>query len=219
MGRSENSFERLIKSVISGNSEKAVTLTREMLAKGVKPIEIINNGLSKGMIAVGERFARGEIFLIHMMLSANAMDSAIKVLEPILLEAKEKISTKGTVVIGTVQGDIHDIGKNVVVMMLKAEGFRVIDLGKDVPIDAFLKSAEENNADIIAMSALLTTTMTYMKELLEIMRNLGLRDKYKVMLGGSPVTEEYARGIGADGYGKNAIDAVRVAGELVTSKQ
>jgi len=208
-------FERLLKVIIDGDIELAKKIAEDAVNAGITPIDAIENGLMKGMKIIGEKFSRLEIFLPDVLVAADAMDAAIAVLKPRMMPEELSKTKIGKVVIGTIQGDIHDIGKSIVSIMLSASGFEVFDLGKDVPLLNFVKKADEINADIIAVSALMTTTMEYMRELILLMRETEVRQKYKVMVGGAPVLPEWAEEIGADGYGKDASEAVGVAKRLL----
>ncbi|MEM3506945.1 MAG: corrinoid protein [Candidatus Bathyarchaeia archaeon] len=207
-------LEKLRLSVINGDIEGAETAAKEALDAGIDPLEAIEEGLSKGIREVGDKFEKLELFLSDMMIAAEAMSKAIEILEKNLPKEATRAG-KGTVVIGTVEGDIHDIGKNIVAALLKANGFRVYDLGKDTPSMKFIEKAEEVNANVIGLSALLSTTMIKQEEVITMLKDLKLRDKYKVIVGGAPVTEGWARKIGADAYGKNANEGVIKVKELL----
>jgi 5-methyltetrahydrofolate--homocysteine methyltransferase len=200
-------------AVITGNAPLAKSLTEAALAEGLPPAAIVNNGLIPAMGVVGERFGRGEIYVPEMLLSARAMQTSLAILEPLM--AKADIVSRGTVVIGTVKGDVHDIGKNIVVIMLKGSGFTVHDLGVDVPVERFVDAIRELQPDVLGISALLTTTMPGMQTVIEALKNAGVRDQVKVLVGGAPVTEEFARSIGADGYGRDAGEAAEQAKQLI----
>lgn len=217
MAMSNNSsiLERLKTAVINGDEQSAIAISGEALNSGVDVSTLVNKGLNEAMNEVGMKFARLEIFLTQMMMAANAMKAAFKVLQPVIEKNKLQAAHAGRVVIGTVKGDIHDIGKTIVATLLESAGFEVFDLGVDVPSMSFIDKAIETKADIIASSALLTTTTEYQKEIIDLLKELGLRDKFKVMVGGGPVTPELAKEIGADGYGQDPWEAVKVAKELV----
>ena len=192
-----------------GRAKNVKALVEEALEQGLDPKEILNEGLLAGMMIVGGKFKRNEVFVPEVLVAARAMNAGITVLEPKLVEVgNEPI---GKAVIGTIKGDLHDIGKNLVAMMLKGAGFEIIDAGTDVDADTFIAKAEEANADVICMSALLTTTMPYMKDVIDMLKERGLRDKYVVMVGGAPVTAEFAEQIGADYYTPDATTAAEVA--------
>jgi corrinoid protein of di/trimethylamine methyltransferase len=209
----------LRKAILSYDTDETVKAAQAAVKAGVDPVEAIEKGLTSGIKEVGERFHRYEIYLPQMVMASDAMMEAMKVFESALSEEKIRQLSKGTIVLGTVEGDIHDLGKNVVAMMLKAEGFQVSDLGKDVKTDTFIKTAREIDADIIGVSSLMTITMPYQRELIEELTRLGLRDRFKVIVGGGPVNKEWAERIGADGYGNDASEAVNEADRLMASKR
>jgi corrinoid protein of di/trimethylamine methyltransferase len=215
---SEEILNGLAEAIIRGDEEKAKEMAKKAIEANIDPLIVINNGLMKGMQKVSEDFNKLIIYLPEVMMAAEAMKAALSILEPKILEKKVK-EEKKKIVIGTIQGDIHDIGKNIVALLLKANGFEVYDLGRDVPVDEFIKKAEEVNAEIIAASTLLSTSMPYMEDLINLLKERGLRNKYIVMVGGGPVTREWAMSIGADGYGEDGEEAVRVAKELIKVKK
>jgi corrinoid protein of di/trimethylamine methyltransferase len=212
-------IEELREAVLSYDADKTMEKAQAAVEAGVDPVEAIEQGLALGIREVGERFHRFEIYLPQMVMAADAMMEAMKIFESTLSEDQIRGLRKGTVVLGTVEGDIHDLGKNIVVMMLKAQGFRVTDLGKDVETDNFIKTAREIDADIIGVSSLMTTTMPYQRELIEELTRLGLRDRFLVIVGGGPVNSEWAETIGADGYGKDATETVREVERLMADKR
>lgn len=205
---------RIKDSLVAGEPEVTVTLTGEALAAGIAPLVIIKEGLVAGMNIVGDKFACGEFFLPELVVAAEGMQRAMKLLEPHLLASGEKIEA-GRVVLGTVRGDIHAIGKSLVGTMLTANGFKVYDLGVDVPREKFLEAVVENQADILGLSALLTTTMLEQKAVIEALEEAGMRGKVKVMVGGAPVSHSWAQEIGADGYAEDALGAVQLARRLL----
>lgn len=213
MRSSDEIFEDLRKAVLSYDKDLATRVAEEALSSGVDPLEAIEEGLAKGIKEIGCKFGT-ELFLTDLMMAADAMKAGMTVLER-GMKTEEKGRTAGTVVIGTVKGDIHDIGKNLVSTMLTVNGFKVIDLGVDVPSEAFIRRAEEVSADILAASSLLSTSMAYMEELIQLMRDLGCRDKYKILVGGGQVTAEFAKEIGADGFGEEAGEAPAIAKRLL----
>jgi len=206
-------LDELKQAVLDGDSEKAVQLTERALSEGVDAGKILNEALVAAMDIVGKEYERGDRYVPEMLISAEAMKAAMEVLRPKLVEAGVK--ARGKVVIGTVEGDLHDIGKNLVAMMLEGAGFEVTDLGTEVTAEKFVQAVKEHRPDILGMSALLTTTMTHMPEVIEALKREGLRDGIKVMVGGAPVTQEYAEKIGADGYAPDAASAVELAKRLV----
>lgn len=205
-------FESLSDAVIRGDRARAAQLTQEFILEEADPRDILA-ALVSGMDVVGDRFQRNEAFVPEMLIAARAMKESLVHLEPVLVRAG--IKPEHTAVIGTVQGDLHDIGKNLVAAMLEGGGFDVVDLGVDVSPDAFVTAAKEKGATLIALSALLTTTMPAMKKVVTALQEAGLRDQVKVMIGGAPITQRYADEIGADGYSDNASGAVALARSLV----
>lgn len=199
-------FKELADNIIKGQAPKAEELTQQALNENIPPGEILNKGLVAGMDVVGVKFKNNEFYVPEVLIAARAMKTAMKVLRPKLIESG--IEPIGKFVIGTVKGDLHDIGKNLVSMMLEGAGFEVIDLGVDVTPEKFINTVKEKNARIIAMSALLTTTMLNMKSTIEELNKQQLREQIKVIIGGAPVTQNYADEIGADGYAPDAASAV-----------
>jgi trimethylamine corrinoid protein len=212
----EATYKELADAIIDGDKDRLSGVVEKALGEGLAPFDVIDKGLSPGMKEVGEKFARYEIYLPEMMMAAEAWEEAMKVLEPKLVAAGGERKKVGKVVIGTVSGDVHSIGKNIVAAMLKMNGFDVFDLGIDVTASAFVGKAEEIGADIIAASALMTTTMPQQKNIIEHLEARGVRDKYRVLVGGGSTNKEWADGIGADGYGKTAGDAVALALKAVS---
>jgi corrinoid protein of di/trimethylamine methyltransferase len=211
----EDLFKRMAQAVIDGDDEEAAALAQQAVDQGRDPLEAINKGFSAGMDVVGELYASGEYFLPDLILGGEAMKAALAVLEPALKAAGESREVLGNVVLGSVKGDIHEIGKSLVGSMLAAGGFEVYDLGIDITSAEFVAKVQEHNADILALSALLTTTMLHQREVIELLVESGLRDRVKVMVGGSPVTQGWADQIGADGYAEDASTAVVVAKKLM----
>jgi len=208
----DEKMKAIFAGIVSGDNALVQQLVQESLAGGAGASTILNEALIPGMAEVGRLFEEGEYFVPEMLISARAMKSAMAILKPYLQQQDVKYA--GTVVIGTVKGDLHDIGKNLVSLMLEGAGFQVKDLGSDVTPEKYVDAVRETNADIVAMSALLTTTMVNMKATITALEDAGLRGKVKVMIGGAPVTENYARQIGADGYAVDASRAVAVARSL-----
>jgi 5-methyltetrahydrofolate--homocysteine methyltransferase len=195
-------FEELKNAIVTLDAEGAKKVTDKALESGVKPFDIINEGLSRGMKIVGEKWEKGEYFLPELLLAADAMNAAVEIVKPHL--KAEKVRSAGKVVLGTVQGDIHDIGKNIVATMLTAAGFEVCDLGVDVPAEKFIEKAVETKAEIIGSSAFMTTTIRYQEEIEKKLRDMGLRDRFITIIGGVATSQRYADQIGADGWAPNA---------------
>jgi len=212
---SDEIFAAMRQSVIDGDATRAAALAESALANGVPPLDAIENGFVPGLSYVGEQFGLGELFLPDMMLAARAMQKAVAILEPEMARQSATRHVVGRVVIGTVKGDIHEIGKNLVGMMLSTSGFEVHDLGVDVAPARFVEAAREHNADIIGVSALLTTTMAGQRTVVEALAAARMRPRVKVIVGGAPASESWASEIGADGYSEDAIGAVALARRLL----
>src|SRR5262245_56165253 len=208
-------YPRIARALILGDKDTVGRMTREGLDLGLDPKQIIFKGLIPGMDVVGEKFRRNEYYVPQVLLSARAMYAGLDLLKPLITGAATAGDYLGTVVIGTAQGDLHDIGKNLVAMMLEGAGFRVLNLGRDVAPEAFCKAVEEHGANIVGISAFMTTTMPAMKRTIDALVRAGLRDRVKVMVGGAPVTQAFAEQIGADGYAKDSTLAVVKAKQLV----
>lgn len=205
-------LQNISENLQKGKMPEVVSLTKQAVSEGLDPSDILD-GLLDGMGIIGEKFKRNEVFVPEVLIAARAMNGGLDVIKPLLEE--QGVDPVGKVIIGTVKGDLHDIGKNLVRMMMVGAGLEVIDLGVDVSPEKYIAAVEENNPDIIAMSALLTTTMPNMKLVIDALEEKGLRDKVKVMIGGAPVTDNYAQEIGADRYTADAATAAEVAKELV----
>jgi 5-methyltetrahydrofolate--homocysteine methyltransferase len=202
----------LANAVQNGDDDEAVKMVKEALAEGVPALEILDEALVPGIQQLGELFKDGEVFLPEVLIACRAMDKGVAELKPYL--AASDVHKKGKIIIGTVEGDLHDIGKNIVRLMLECAGFDVVDLGVDVSANAFVNAVKEHCPDIIAMSALLTITMTNMPEVIESLEKAGLRDRVRVMIGGAPITREYADQIGAEGFAEDCASAVQEAERL-----
>lgn len=209
-------LNELYEAILAGKLAPAVEITKKAVAEGLSPNVIINDYMVKAMEEIGRRFEEGKVFVPNLLISARAMRGALDILKPLL--KGDPTVFLGKIAIGTVKGDLHDIGKNLVASMFEGCGFEVINLGVDVDSDKFVQSIQENNVDIICMSALLTTTMNYMKEVIAAIESAGFRDKVKIMVGGAPVNDTFAKVIGADAYTSNANAAVAKAKELIDSK-
>ena len=209
-------YGKMSEALIAGNIEEIKKLTKQALDEGTKARQVLEKGLLPGMDIVGQRFKACEMFIPEVLRSAKTMHAAMDVLQPHLTESDK--AAAGTVIIGTVQGDLHDIGKNLVAMMLEGAGFKVVDLGTDVKPQTFVDAAKQHKPEILGMSALLTTTMPKMGETINALREAGIRNKIKVMAGGAPVTQDFVDEIGADAYGSNATVAVEKAKALMGRK-
>jgi trimethylamine corrinoid protein len=210
----EDLLKQAVQAVLDGDEEAAAAVAKQVIAEGINPVEIIDEGLTPAMTQVGDGFANEEIPLPGVLVAAEAMTKAIEIMEP-HIPKKDVAKKMGTVVIGTIEGDIHDIGKRIVATMLRVYGFEVHDLGRDVPIDDFVDKAKELSADILGSSSLMTTTMGGQRILEEKLRKAGIRDKLKTMVGGAATTQDWADKIGADCYAEDANDTVIKAKELI----
>ncbi|HWQ40736.1 MAG TPA: corrinoid protein [Desulfosporosinus sp.] len=206
-------YEDLSQSVIAGQQERVKQLTQQAIDDGKDPVEIINQGLIPGMSVVGARFKSGQMFVPEVLMSARAMNVGMDLVKPLI--SNEDLPTAGKVVIGTVKGDLHDIGKNLVAMMLESAGFTVINVGVDAGPEQFVQAVKEHQPSVIGMSALLTTTMLSMKDTLELLKEEGLRDKVKVIIGGAPISQDFADEIGADGFAPDAGSATDLCKKLL----
>jgi corrinoid protein of di/trimethylamine methyltransferase len=211
---SEEIYHKLAQAVIDGEEDDVKSAANQALEEGLDPLTCINEGLTKGIQKVGELFSTGEYFLPELIIGADVMKAGLDILEPAML-ADQKREVAGKVVLGTVQGDLHEIGKTLVGTMLTANGFQVIDIGVDKSSEDFISAINEADADIVGASALLTTTMLQQKGLVKAIESAGLREQVKIMVGGAPVTADYANEIGADGYAEDAISAVDIAFRLM----
>jgi len=213
--QNEDLFKEMAQSITDGEAEKAAELAKQAVSQGIDPLDAINKGFVAGVNYVGDQFSCGNMFLPELVMAGEAMKAAVAILEPELTKRGTERKMLGKVVLCTVEGDIHEIGKTLVGTMLSATGFQVYDMGVDVPVMKVVEKAREVNADIVAMSALLTTTMVHQKDVIEALEDVGLRGKVKVMVGGAPVTQDWVNQIGADGYSEDAIGAARVAKQLL----
>lgn len=210
-------YQTMSQSIIDGEPEQAEELAQKAVSLNLDPLEVIDQGYTYGMNVLGDLFARAEVFIPHLVMGGEAMKAAIAVLEPELARRQQQRQVLGKVVIGTVAGDIHEIGKSLVATMLSAHGFQVFDLGVDVPVSTFVEKARKVEADIVGLSALLTTTMLNQSKVIEGFQEAGLREKVKIIVGGAPVSQSWAEEIGADGYSENAVGAVALAKRLMGS--
>ena len=215
---SSDLLNRITESLVDGDPDATVAHTRAALEAGIEPMAIIDQGLLPGMRIVGEKFSCGDYFLPNLIVSASGMKQAMQALDPELKRRQQKLRSAGTVVIGTVKGDIHEIGKSLVGTMLAAHGFEVHDLGVDVPTEKFVAVVRDTGATLVGLSALLTTTMSVQQKVIEALTAAGLRDRVKVLVGGAPVSRKWADEIGADGYAEDAVGAVEVAARLAAAR-
>jgi len=212
MDAKEETLKHMQTSVLEGNVDQARKLATQSLEMGLSPLTVINDGMTPAIREVGDRFGRGEMFLPEMVISADAMQAALEILEPHF--EGDQGSKKGKVLIGTVKGDIHDIGKNIVIALLKVNGYEVIDIGRDVASTEFVDKAIELKVDVIGLSGLLTTSLPMMRDIIQMLDDDGVRERFKVIIGGGPTSQEYADSIGADGYGKTAYNAVELCNQI-----
>ena len=210
-------YEELAQSVIAGQREQVKDLVTSLIEAGNSPLEIVNEGLIGGMNVVGVRFKAGDMYVPEVLMSAKSMSGGLEIVKPLIAVADQK--SKGKILLGTVKGDLHDIGKNLVGMLIESGGLEVVNMGTDVSAEEFIDAIIEHEPDILGLSALLTTTMPVMQDIIEMLIENGLRDKVKVIIGGAPVSREYADTIGADGYAPDAGSAVDLCKQLLTSKQ
>ena len=208
-------LQNLADAIVQGDEDLAHDSARLAMESHIDPLEAVEQGLSKGMDEVGQQFERGDVYLPELLMAANAFGAAMKLIKPELEAQKKETARQGTVLIGTVKGDLHNIGKNIVGTVLETNGFSVVDIGIDNSALTFIQQAEKAHADVIALSCLMTTTMPAQKEVITTLSEMGLRDKYYVIVGGGPVTPQWAEQIGADGYGESAIHAVKLVKELM----
>ncbi len=206
-------YQELADAILRGDNVKSKEVTQDLVGKNVPAGEILSEGLIAGMDVVGRKFKANEMYIPEVLIAARAMHAAMDILKPLL--AASGVKSKGIAVIGTVQGDLHDIGKNLVSMMLEGAGFTVVDIGVDIPADKYIEAAKENKAQIVGLSALLTTTMPAMKEIIDALKKDPETKNVKIIVGGAPVTQEYADSIGADGYAADASSAVDISEKLL----
>ena len=211
-------LKEMADAVVAGDVEACRALAEKAVAEGMDPVKAIQDGFSSGMESVGHQFECGDLYLPEMMQAADAMNAGVAILKPKIESQQHGLIDSGKVLLATIQGDMHDIGKNIVKILISTAGFEVIDLGKNVMVSDIVERAEEEAVDVLGVSALMTTTMEYMPEVVEELEELGIRDRIIYLVGGAPVTEEWAREIGSDGYASDAAEAVRVVKELVKGK-
>jgi len=209
----------LTAAIIEGDNGKARNSAQEALNQGIDPLRAVEDGLSKGMAVVGENFENGEVFLPELLMAADSFAAAMEILKPEIEAQKKEMAKTGTILIGTVKSDVHNIGKNIVATVLATQGFDVVDIGIDNPSLKFIEEAEKVKADVIALSSLMTTTMPGQKEVIDTLKEMKLRDRYFVIVGGGPVTQEWAEKIGADGFGKSALQAAELIKKLMSKRR
>jgi len=215
----EEILKKLTTAVIDGDNNLARESAQNALTAEIDPLEAIDQGLSKGMEAVGRQFESGECYLPELIMTADTFNAAMEILKPAIEANKQQVRKEGIVLIATVKGDLHEIGKNIVATVMETNGFEVVDIGIDQHSLDIIEAAEKNKADIIALSSLMTTTMPYQKEVIEVLDGMKLRDKYIVLVGGGPVSQKWADEINANGYGETAIDAVALAKNLLNNRK
>ena len=214
----EQILQNLAAAMVDGDEDMALENAQAALELQLDPLETVEKGLSKGMDEIGEQFGKGEVFLPELLMAASAFKAAMEILKPELNDQKIQTAQPGTVLIGTVKGDVHNIGKDIVSTVLETKGFNVVDIGVDNDTLSIIQEAEKAHADVIALSCLMTTTMPAQKEFIETLEEMNLRDRYYVIVGGGPVTQEWADEINADGYGKTAVQAPLLVNELMNNK-
>ena len=211
-------MESLARAIVEGDPDLGRTSAKEALASGVGPLEAVEQGLTKGMASIGEMFEQGEAYLPELLMAAQTFNAAMEILKPEIEARKEQVAKTATVLIGTVQGDVHNIGKNIVATLLETSGFSVVDIGVDrTPLD-FIQEAAQAHADVIALSCLMTTTMPSQKAVIDVLKEMKLRDKYFIIVGGAPTSTKWADEIGADGYGQSAVEAVALVKEFTSRR-
>ena len=213
-----NLFEKIYEAIVTRNEKQVIALSKEVVEKKIDPVEAIEKGFRRGMKEIGDRFEHLEIYLPEMILAADIMNKGIEILRP-YMQAQTNNASTGKILLGTIQGDVHEIGKNIVKILLEGAGFEVIDLGKDVNVFTFIDKFQELQPDIIGISALMTNTMENIPRVIENLKALDLRDKVKIMVGGAPVLPDWAEEIGADGYGDNATEAVELAKKWISDRK
>ncbi len=211
-------MENLATVIVDGDEEGARAGAKAALIQKIDPLEAVEQGLSKGMAAVGDMFEAGEVYLPELLMAANAFNAALEILGPELEAQKKQITKAGTVLVGTVKGDVHNIGKNIVATVLETNGFEVVDVGVDRSALEIIEEAKKVKADVVALSSLMTTTMPAQREVIQVLKEMGLRDSFLVIVGGGPVTQEWADKIGADGYGESAVHATALVRQLLNQK-
>ena len=212
-------LENLAQAIIDGDQQAARENAQSALDNGLDPLEAVDNGLSRGMEVVGTNFENGDVFLPELLMAADTFNAAMEILSPVIEANKQQTSKQGTVLLATVKGDQHNIGKNIVATVLETNGFEVVDIGIDQSTLNIIEAAQQHKVDVIGLSSVMTTTMPYQKEVIDTLIEMGLRENFYVLVGGGPVSQSWADEIGADGYGETAMDAVGISKNLLSKKQ
>ena len=212
-------LDNLAHAVITGKKDLAMDNARAVIDNNVDPLEALEHGISKGMLTVGEKFESGESYLPELIMAADVFNAAIEILKPAIEANQTDIKISGTVLLATVKGDVHNLGKNIVATVMETHGFEVVDIGVDQPTLGIIDAAQDNQVDVIGLSAVMTTTMPYQKELIDTLQELKIREQFIVLVGGGPINQQWADEIGADGYGETAMDAVNIATQKINAKK
>ena len=212
-------LDNLAHAVITGKKDLAMDNARAVIDNNVDPLEALEHGISKGMLTVGEKFESGESYLPELIMAADVFNAAIEILKPAIEANQTDIKISGTVLLATVKGDVHNLGKNIVATVMETHGFEVVDIGVDQPTLGIIDAAQDNQVDVIGLSAVMTTTMPYQKELIDTLQEMNIRRQFIVLVGGGPVNQKWADEIGADGYGETAMDAVTIATQKINAKK
>ena len=212
-------LDNLAQAVIIGKKDLARDNARAVIDRNIDPLEALEKGISKGMLTVGEKFESGESYLPELIMAADVFNAAMEILKPAIEANQTDIKKSGTVLLATVKGDVHNLGKNIVATVMETRGFEVIDIGVDQPTLSIIDAAQDKQVDVIGLSAVMTTTMPYQKELIDTLQELNIREQFIVLVGGGPVNQQWADEIGADGYGETAVDAVTIATQKINAKK
>jgi corrinoid protein of di/trimethylamine methyltransferase len=212
-------LDNLAHAVIAGKKDLARDNARAVIDNNIDPLEALEQGISKGMLTVGEKFESGESYLPELIMAADVFNAALEILKPAIEANQTDIKKSGTVLLATVKGDVHNLGKNIVATVMETHGFEVIDIGVDQPTLSIIDAAQDNQVDVIGLSAVMTTTMPYQKELIDTLQELNIREQFIVLVGGGPINQQWADEIGADGYGETAMDAVTIATQKINAKK
>jgi corrinoid protein of di/trimethylamine methyltransferase len=212
-------LDNLAQAVISGKKDLARENARAVIDNNIDPLDALEQGISKGMLTVGEKFESGESYLPELIMAADVFNAAMEILKPAIEANQTDLKKSGRVLLATVKGDVHNLGKNIVITVMETNGFEVVDLGVDQPTLSIIDAAQDNQVDVIGLSAVMTTTMPYQKELIDTLQELNIREQFIVLVGGGPVNQQWADEIGADGYGETAVDAVTIATQKINAKK